>query len=58
MTYIITIYAPICDRLEIESFEVDGLEQLLDAVNNIVHVYETKWDTPIEVVSVVRGTVR
>ena len=57
MTYIITIYAPHCDRLEIESFEADSLEQLLDSVNNIVNCYERKWCTPIQVVSVVRGTI-
>ena len=57
MTYIITIYAPQCDRLEIESFEADSLEQLLESVNCIVNCYEMKWGTPIQVVSVVRGTV-
>ena len=55
MIYIITVYAVDIDRLEIETIEVNGIEEVADNLFNIINHYENYWHSRIELVSVVKG---
>lgn len=55
MIYIITIYVTDIDRLEIETIEVSGIEEVADSLIKIINHYENYWNSRIELVSVIRG---
>ena len=58
ITYIITVYLIDSDYLEIEAFDVDGLESLTEAIINIVNHLEKKYCSRTEIISIVRGSVK
>lgn len=55
MIYIITVYAVDIDRLEIETIEVSGIEEVADNLFKIINHYENYWNSRIELVSIVKG---
>lgn len=55
MIYIITVYAVDIDRLEVETIEVSGVEEVADSLFKIINHYENYWHSRIELVSVVKG---
>ena len=55
MIYIITVYAVDIDRLEIETIEVSGVEEVADNLFKIINHYENYWNSRIELVSIVKG---
>ena len=55
MIYIITVYAVDIDRLEIETIEVNSIEEVADSLFKIINHYESYWNSRIELVSIVKG---